>query len=207
MAILALMLLFSPMSSKAHFCVLLVPQLALVRIAWAHRDRFLLTLTVLVGIGGFCTGKDISGRRVYELLLWNGLVFWLTVALLAGCCYARWRYGRAAAVTAAEPAPAPREVRPIRIGDEFARMGSALRGAPKPITDPAALTPDVVAKLAGALSRPAAGPDAFEPARAALTELPDAARAGLEPVAGTAQKAFSRLVRDVGGVGAKKQPN
>jgi hypothetical protein len=104
-----------------------------------------------------------------------------------------------------EPAPEPREVapRPVRIGDEFARMGDALRGAPKPIADPAALAPDVVARLTAALTPPAPDADPFAPARAALGELPDAARAGLEPVAATAQKAFSRLLRDVGAVGAK----
>lgn len=107
--------------------------------------------------------------------------------------------------SAPEPAPAPREVavRPARIGDEFSKMGSALRGAPRPLTDPAALTPDVLAKVTDALTRPAADADAFRPARAALAELPDAARAGLEPVAGTAEKAFSRLLRDVGAVNVK----
>jgi hypothetical protein len=87
------------MSSKPHFCLLLVPQLALVRIGWAHRDRLLLGLAAVVAVAGLGTGKDIVGRAAYEFLLWNGLVFWMTVALFLGCCHARYRYiARPAAV-------------------------------------------------------------------------------------------------------------
>ena len=57
----------------------------------------------------------------------------------------------------------------------------------------------MLSKLTDALTRP---PPAgrLEPARKSLADLPDAARAGLEPVTGTAQKAFARLLRDVGAV-------
>ena len=41
------------------------------------------------------------------------------------------------------------------------------------------------------------------PAGKSLTEIPDAARTGLEPVTGTAQKAFNRLLRDVGAMQPK----
>jgi hypothetical protein len=36
------------------------------------------------------------------------------------------------------------------------------------------------------------------PAAVSIAELPAAARTGLEPVTGTTQKAFTRLLRDVG---------
>ena len=52
----------------------------------------LLATAVLVGVAGLCTGKDIVGRAAYEFLLWNGLVFWMTVALFFACCHARFWY-------------------------------------------------------------------------------------------------------------------
>ena len=57
-------------------------------------------------------------------------------------------------------------------------------------------------------SRSHCRPDApgFEPTRDALAELPDAARSGLEPVTSTTQKAFARLLRDVGGVQVSTRP-
>lgn len=93
--VISLMLLLSPMSSKPHFGILLLPQLVLVRTAWANRDRFLYTLAGVNAVGGLCAGKDVVGRTAYEFLMWNGLVFWLTVNCFLGCAYTRWRYGRA----------------------------------------------------------------------------------------------------------------
>jgi hypothetical protein len=106
--VITLMLLLSPMSSKPHFGVLLVPQLALVRVGLANRDRLLLALAVLAGVGGLATGKDLVGRRAYEFLLWNGLIFAMTLVLYGGCCLARWRYaGQTDAVADPVSAPAP----------------------------------------------------------------------------------------------------
>ncbi|VTT99299.1 unnamed protein product [Gemmataceae bacterium] len=103
-------------------------------------------------------------------------------------------------------APPPRAVaqlKPMRIGDELSKAGVALLEAPRVVAEPVAATPDVFAKLADALTKPmAAVPD--EPAaRTALAELPDVALTGLEPLRGTAQKAFARLMRDVGTVSVK----
>lgn len=112
----------------------------------------------------------------------------------------------ASPLAAPEPRPAPD--RPtLRIGDEWAKAGVALRGAPRTITDPATAAPDVFAKLTNALTRPMAPVVGMmgdmDPARAALAELPDVARTSLEPLTGTAEKAFARLLRDVGSVGTK----
>jgi hypothetical protein len=101
--VFALMLLLSPMSSKPHFGILLLPQLALVRAGFAHRDRVLLATALLVGAAGLCTGKDIVGRAVYELLLWNGLIFGMTMALFLGSCHTRFWY----AVTQQKPEITP----------------------------------------------------------------------------------------------------
>src|SRR5437763_757154 len=43
-----------------------------------------------------------------------------------------------------------------------------------------------------------------EPAGRAIAEIPAAAKTGLEPVTGSAQKAFSRLLKDVGAVSPGK---
>jgi hypothetical protein len=104
-------------------------------------------------------------------------------------------------MTNKQPTPqvAP-EPRPVRIGDEFSKMGQALRETSKPITEPVGAAPQIIVKLTDTLTRPIAPTPAFEPARKSLVELPDAARAGLEPITGTAQKAFSRFLRDVGSV-------
>jgi hypothetical protein len=104
-------------------------------------------------------------------------------------------------------APPPRAVvadaKPLRLGDELSKAGVALLETPKVITEPAAAAPDVFAKLTDALTKPMA-PVPDEPAgRSALAELPDVAMTGLEPLRGTAQKAFARLMRDVGTVSVK----
>jgi hypothetical protein len=104
--VLTLMLLLSPMSSKPHFCTLLVPQLLLARLGWERRDRLLIGLTVVTAVLGLAANKDIVGRRVYDLLMWNGLVFGNTLLLFLGCCYARRRHANAARQESA-PAAAP----------------------------------------------------------------------------------------------------
>ncbi len=95
-------------------------------------------------------------------------------------------------------APQPR----IRIGDELEKASLALREAPKTITEPAIAAPRLIAKVGDALSFPAPVPE-MDPPRAALADIPDAARTGLEPVTNTAQKAFARLLHDVGGMKPK----
>lgn len=104
-------------------------------------------------------------------------------------------------------APAPREKPPVRIGPEVAKAGQALRETPQPIADSVAAAPKLFGAFAAALRVPdePAGPmgAALEPARRSLADLPDAARTGLAPVTGTAQKAFDRLLRDVAAVKPK----
>ncbi len=102
-----------------------------------------------------------------------------------------------------QPAPEPR---PINIGDAFAKAEQALRDAPKPLTDSVAAAPKLLDALTAAFTKPAAPMpmgDMLEPARKSIAELPDAARTSLEPVTGTAQKAFDRLLRDVASVKPK----
>jgi hypothetical protein len=104
-------------------------------------------------------------------------------------------------VTIPTPAPDPR---PIRIGDEFAKAGQTILEAPKPLTETVAVAPKLLEAIPNPFKLPAAPPDpmanALEPARKSLTDLPSVARTGLEPVTGTAEKAFKRFLLDVGAV-------
>ena len=101
------------------------------------------------------------------------------------------------------PAPAP-EPRPIRFNEAVANTGQAIMDTPRPFTESVAVAPKVFEVLSNPFKMPAPPADpmatAFDPARKSLAELPDAARAGLEPVTGTAEKAFARFLRDVGSV-------
>ena len=99
-------------------------------------------------------------------------------------------------VTPVPAAPA----RPVKLGEEFAKAEHALVNSSKPLTDPASVAPKVLVRLTDVLTRPAEPAPEFEPARKSLLELPDAARTGLEPVTSTTQKAFARLLHDVGAV-------
>lgn len=112
----------------------------------------------------------------------------------------------------AAPAPHPKErapdqapePRPIRFGDAVANTSQAILDTPKPFAESVAVAPKVLDVLTGPFKLPAAPADpmgaALEPARKSLAELPVAAREGLQPVTNTAEKAFTRFLRDVGSV-------
>ena len=101
----------------------------------------------------------------------------------------------------AEPAPEPR---PIRFGEAVANTEQAILDTPQPFAGSMAVAPKVFDALTSPFKLPAQPADpmgvALEPARKSLAEIPVAARAGLEPVTGTAEKAFNRFLRDVGSV-------
>ena len=99
-----------------------------------------------------------------------------------------------------QPLPqVPPAVQPMRVNDELAKAGEAFRESSRTITEPAASAPRVFAALTDSLLKAPAAPVGIDlgPAGRSLSEIPDAARSGLEPVTGTAQKAFNRLLRDV----------
>lgn len=101
-------------------------------------------------------------------------------------------------------APAPR---PVRLGEEFSKAEQAFLDSSRPITEPAAVAPQVLFKLTDALTSSADPTSEFEPMRISLIDLPQAAQAGLQPVTTTAQKAFARLMHDVGAVPSTMKPN
>jgi hypothetical protein len=102
--VLLLMLLLSPMSSKAHFGTLLVPGFCLARAAVGSRSRLLWSVLLAAVVLAVLSNKDPLGERLYTLSLWYGVVTWETLLLLAGCVLAL-RQGQAA-MGAQPPCPA-----------------------------------------------------------------------------------------------------
>jgi hypothetical protein len=103
--LLLLMVLLSPMSSKAHFGTLVLPGFCLARAALHSRGRLLkVILAAAVALGLLCN-KDPLGERLYTLSLWYGVVTWQALILLAGCFLA---YRQCRITVATElPSPAP----------------------------------------------------------------------------------------------------
>jgi hypothetical protein len=85
--VLLLMLLLSPMSSKPHFCTLLLPGFCLARLAIAEKR---LISGVFVGaavVAGFLSIKDVWGGNFAALALWWGSVSASALLLLLGCAH------------------------------------------------------------------------------------------------------------------------
>jgi hypothetical protein len=98
--LLALMPLLSPVSSKPHFVVLLLPGMMLARAAVSRPE--LLPRVLLGGaiLSGLMANSDLVGDFVAETVKWYGGVLWNAVFLLAGCVVAGWRLTRAESVNA-----------------------------------------------------------------------------------------------------------
>jgi hypothetical protein len=86
-AVFALMLLLSPMTSRAHYVVLLLPTLLIVRSALVDRDHVDWIVLNALFILGPLVSKGIVGPKLGELMLAWGLPVWYAVACLA----AMWR--------------------------------------------------------------------------------------------------------------------
>lgn len=81
-AIVGLMLLLSPMSSKAHYVVLLLPCLVLARAVVERRLDARWWLPPLLILGPL-TSKGVTGKPLGDLLLAWGLPTWFVLSLLA----------------------------------------------------------------------------------------------------------------------------
>jgi hypothetical protein len=101
-AVLLLMLLLSPMSSKAHFGIVVLPAMCLARSAVRTHSRLLGALLAVAVALGCASLKDPLGERLYSVSLWAGLVTWQTVLLLIGCLVILRRAASGAALAAAE---------------------------------------------------------------------------------------------------------
>lgn len=87
--VLCLMVLMSPMSSKPHFAVLVVPGWALARAAADARSPLLWATAVLAALLALPANKDLVGGWLYDHILWHGVVAAEALVLFAGCAVAR----------------------------------------------------------------------------------------------------------------------
>jgi Glycosyltransferase family 87 len=81
------MVLLSPMSSKAHFCVVLFPIAFCVQQMLLHRSRPLMLMLVLVGLVNIASTKDLIGKDAGNQLLAFGPVTWATVLALVATAW------------------------------------------------------------------------------------------------------------------------
>ncbi|MDQ5857103.1 MAG: DUF2029 domain-containing protein [Acidobacteriota bacterium] len=81
------MVLFSPMSSKSHFCVLLIGQAFLVAHVVRRRDAISVAMLAAIAALSILTTRDALGRDIGNAVLACGPVTW--VALLTALAIAR----------------------------------------------------------------------------------------------------------------------
>jgi hypothetical protein len=89
--VLVLMLLLSPMSSKAHFGVLLVPGFLVARAAALSGSKLLWGCILLSTMLACVSHKDFLGEDGYTLMLWYGAATWEALVLWLGCVAVAWR--------------------------------------------------------------------------------------------------------------------
>jgi hypothetical protein len=106
-AVLSLMLLLSPMSSKAHFGVLVVPGFCLARAAVTTKNKVPGGLVLAAASLALLGNKDPLGEKLYTLTLWYGTATWETLILLAGCLIVLRREGQGVAAAGPAVAAAP----------------------------------------------------------------------------------------------------
>jgi len=84
-AVLCLMLLVSPMSSKAHYVVLILPCFLVAKLAVERRSGWVLVLLGVLAVTGPLTAKGLIGREWGDATLdWNFPTLF-AAALLVSC--------------------------------------------------------------------------------------------------------------------------
>jgi hypothetical protein len=83
-ALLCLMILLSPMSSKSHYVVMILPALLIVRAVVEGRSRGLRWLLLPLVVCGPLTAKGLIGKSLGDLTLVWGLPTWYALISLAG---------------------------------------------------------------------------------------------------------------------------
>jgi hypothetical protein len=81
-ALACLMLLLSPMSSKAHYVVLVLPCIAFARAYIERRDAWLRILLPVLLLTGPLTSKGLTGKALGDLTLAWGFPTWFALGLL-----------------------------------------------------------------------------------------------------------------------------
>lgn len=93
-AVMALMVLLSPMSSVAHFGPLMLAAFCLARTGVAQGRRLSLALVILATLLALTANKDLVGATIYTAALWAGTLAASALVLWAGCVIEIWRAGR-----------------------------------------------------------------------------------------------------------------
>jgi hypothetical protein len=85
------MLLLSPMSSKAHFFILLLPVAIMIRFyLWEKKDKLVVTALIGMFLIGSLTSKGILGKEAGRFILATGSVTWCTVLAMLGTWRVMW---------------------------------------------------------------------------------------------------------------------
>jgi hypothetical protein len=96
-AVLCLMLMFSPMTSKSHFAVLVLPTLLLAQRLIERRERAMWALAALLLVTGPLSTRDLIGRAWCDTTLFWGWPTWHVIGTWCGMLWLRGR-GTAPAV-------------------------------------------------------------------------------------------------------------
>jgi hypothetical protein len=100
-----LMLLLSPMTSKAHCGTLLVPAFALARLVEYHRSQ-VLSLVLAAALLAVVCSQNFMGDFLTCIAMWHGTVTWAALLMWVGCgCALRKHFPK----TPHSPAPAETE--------------------------------------------------------------------------------------------------
>ena len=88
--ILCAMLLLSPMSSKAHFGILILPAFCIARMLESPKRIIIFVFLAIPLFMGVFLNKDLSGANIYTLLLWGAGATWSTILLFFGSALLRY---------------------------------------------------------------------------------------------------------------------
>ena len=85
------MLLLSPMSSKAHFILLILPAAVMVQFyLWEKKDWIITGIFVIMFLYGTLTVKDLVGTHFGHAVLVTGSVTWCTFLAMLGTWRVMW---------------------------------------------------------------------------------------------------------------------
>ncbi|MBC8421639.1 DUF2029 domain-containing protein [bacterium] len=87
------MLLLSPMSSKAHFFILILPAAIMIQFyLWEKKDKWLAFLLIAIFVYGTLTSKGLIGKEAGRAVLATGSVTWCTFFAMLGTWRVMWLY-------------------------------------------------------------------------------------------------------------------
>jgi len=85
--LLMLMLLISPMSSRSHYPIALLPAFCLARHAVYTRSRLSWTLLILAILGSLLSFNNPINKNIGEFAMYSGAVMISALCLFLGCAY------------------------------------------------------------------------------------------------------------------------